>query len=103
MDFAIPEKLRLGGFTIMVQYKDNLFLSTGNLGESQHVTKVIRLDPQMPWEEMQDTFIHEALHHINSHYGLKLPEKTIELLSHGIYEVIQQLKPERKMHKGGNV
>ena len=88
----IPEKIRIGGVVYDVKYEDRLNNGT-NLayGHIDYDKALIRLAPNL--QDYQGeclTFLHEILHGIAKHFGLKIEsdEKTIDALARGLYMVI---------------
>lgn len=50
----------------------------------------ITVDARAPRQHVQDTLLHETMHAIEAHFGLQVPERTIEKLATGVLTVLQE-------------
>ncbi len=84
-----PKKLKIGSFVYKVKFEDDLMLTQGNSGEHRPHYLVITIDRKV--KSKTPVFLHESLHAINDNYVLHLDEDTIDALSHGVSEVLDNL------------
>jgi hypothetical protein len=84
-----PKKLKIGSYVYKVKVEDDLMLTQGNSGEHRPHYMEIAIDKKV--KSKTPVFLHESLHAINDNYVLHLDEDTIDALSHGVSEVLDNL------------
>lgn len=92
MEFDIPKVLRIAGRNHRVKFDVALSSAHSLKGLSELDKGIISIDASLSWEERRRTFIHETLHQIGYMYDLKLTESQVKRLTHGLSEVVQQLR-----------
>ena len=87
-----PYKLRVGGHEYTIEL--SLVPRESNWrGETNHLTRKIRIDPTCPIEaDKECTLWHEILHSINSVYNDgEIKEREIAELGEGLFQAMQEL------------
>lgn len=90
----IPESVRIGGVEYEV-LENQHFLNDGQnllLGEIDYHDSIIKLSDMTQGHQMKCiTLLHEILHGIRYHAGLKIEdeESVVDMFARGIYQVLQ--------------
>lgn len=86
----IPEKIKIGGKTYIVEITNKLDFGNINcLGEVNYSDLIIRICPQAQ-QKMEADFLHEMIHTIYDHLGYtNHDEKKVDELAQALYMVIQ--------------
>lgn len=85
----IPEKLKVGGKTYTVGTTDRLVLGSDYGGEIIYTDLEIHLRPMAP-EQMEATFLHEMVHAIFDHLGVKdHDEIQVDSLAQALHMIIK--------------
>jgi len=92
----IPKRLKIGGKFWKIDLIKGLSKETGHKGESALMTNIIRLDSELPEDELWSTFIHEILEAINYCYQFDWPHDRICVLEEVLYQVFKDNKLEVK-------
>lgn len=95
----IPSKIKVAGFTYKVKRVKEIPGTPRIVGQADHDSveiSVVTLNKdgkKKSKEAIEKCFIHEIFHCLNSNYNNNaLNEKTIERLSHGLYQVLTDNK-----------
>ena len=91
MKIKIPKKLKIGAIEYEVNMVAGLKLYRGNWGEAGYISHTIDIDNLLPDIDRMATYIHEALHVIDSEYVCGIDEDNIERLGNGVLKIFQQL------------
>jgi hypothetical protein len=92
----IPTVIRISGHDIQVEMKDHVL--DGNQEACSGMAYLLqdRIEVALKWNGVEvsedargETFIHEAIHHIDSKYSIGLKEKQVEKLGSGIYAFLR--------------
>jgi hypothetical protein len=93
----IPKSFKLHGQTIKVKYVTNLVYKQGAFGQAKYVENRIELQPNtkdvpVPYEQVEETFLHEMIHHILNHMGGKYESelKSDEEFVEGFAQLLHQ-------------
>lgn len=86
----IPENLKIGGKTYVVELTDSLYLGSGNVSaEILYSDLIIHINPNQAQAKIEADFLHEMLHVIMDHLGYKEhDEKRIDELAQALHMVI---------------
>lgn len=87
----IPEKLKVGGKTYAVNITDRLAMGTLDYSaEILYSHLEINITPQAP-EKMEADFLHEMVHSIFDHMGLKgHDEQQVDGIAQALHMIIKQ-------------
>jgi len=95
----IPKQVKIGGHTYKVLYpyqfkeRSDVF---GTCNSARNEIRLTNLDGngfKLPMDVIEQNFIHELLHAISIvYYNDNLEEKTVEVLSQGLYQVLSDNK-----------
>ncbi len=68
----LPKQLKVGASVYSVEVGTHNFdlMRSGNIGETDHLTRVIKVNSQMAAQTQRDTLFHEAVHCIARHANL---------------------------------
>lgn len=92
----IPNTIRISGHDIQVEMKEHVL--DGNQEACSGMAYLLqdRIEVALKWNGVEvsedargETFIHEAIHHIDSKYYIGLKEKQVEKLGSGIYAFLR--------------
>jgi predicted SprT family Zn-dependent metalloprotease len=108
----IPESFKLHGQTILVEYALDLAYTQGAYGTANFDQNIIQLQPEnlghpIPKEMVEQTFIHEVVHHILNHMDgkyandLKDDEEFVERFSKLLHQMLITQTGELKYETGG--
>lgn len=93
----IPDRIKVGGYTVIVKYVPNLMTDHQAVGMYCPRTKEIHLDPASSEEQLYATFLHEIIEAITEIYELQsLTDKhhDIVLLSEALHQILRDNGPE---------
>lgn len=96
-EVEIPEKFDIFGQTFKVVLDDELYETTGNMGECNNHTGIIKLQTdvsgyRLSGDEIKETYLHEVIHAIFSKIGFKSlcnDENLVELFANALYQVLK--------------
>jgi len=103
MLFKIPESFRIAGVKHAVELDPNLGLDYRLKGEATYGHRKVVLCSQQPIEEQRRAFLHEAIHHVDVLFDIRLRESQVIRLATGIAELIQQLEPDSAQELAGMI
>lgn len=91
----IPETLKIAGLVWSVNKNDDITREGNCFGSTHHSSQKIFLDPTVPQQKNEQTFIHEIAHAVWDAYGLRgdkilkeHEERIIDSMSNGLYQVL---------------
>ena len=90
----IPSAIEVGGFTYQINSEPNqkLLQTYNNLGETDNLLKIIRVDTSWNKENITKVFIHELLEAINYVYcDNHMEHRDIQGVSQGLLQIFKQL------------
>lgn len=94
----IPNKLKVGGINYKIK-KDYRFKETILQGQCDAIQAELRISyvdqggNRRNFEKIEETFIHEVLHAVDSCYNNnKLDEESTDRLANGMYQVLKDNK-----------
>lgn len=100
----IPATIKFGGFDYVITSDEEAkkHLDARNAwGYSNSTRQQILLDPTATQQRLSSNFIHEVVHIIDFEWcGEVLTEKTVNDLSHGLFQVFEQLGIQFGFEKG---
>jgi hypothetical protein len=103
----IPETIKVAGHDYKVFFDDKFLAKEHQFGQCDFVTQKIRLakhaykEPRAKSDIIR-TLYHEILHAIDGHYNnYALPEKVVDRLSNGLYQVLTDNFTVKLKKKGG--
>lgn len=82
----IPEKIKIGGYTIIVRRTD--MEARGTLGEYHRFNQEIWLDKRLTEQCAEEIFIHEILEAIKDIYSLDYPHEILNLYGVVLHAII---------------
>ena len=87
----IPNKLKVGGHEYKVEITKTYDEKKehNNWGQTNHVKLKIYLDEGLANTKMEETFIHELLHAVDSHQGNILKEGQVDKIANTLYAVLK--------------
>jgi len=85
----IPEKVKIGGYTISIHFKNMDDENRENMGEYHHFTQEIWLDERMTVQQCEEVFIHELLEAIKDIYILKYPHGVLNTIGVALHTIIK--------------
>lgn len=98
-EMKIPKRVKIGGFWWTIKLDKNVAFEGQVYGSTHFPSQTIFLDPRLPQQKLEQTFIHELLHAINWQYGVAkildkpdghndLEEIAVAGISMGLYQVL---------------
>jgi hypothetical protein len=84
----IPEKIKIGGFMVDVEFVNNLMTDWQHSGEYHPRTQTIKIDKDCSEQEREEVFIHEVLEAIKSIYDIPLEHRDLSLLATVLHQFI---------------
>lgn len=87
----IPDKVKIGGLTLKVQFKP-IAADRDNFGEISFINQTITIDPDVPPDKQEDTLVHEILEAINGYYGIGLEHGKLLVMGRVLYQVLKDNK-----------
>ena len=89
MRIKIPKKIRFLSHTYTIRFDTKQLASAGTSGLTRHLYQDIILDGVTnPKSEINQVFLHEYIHIIERHTGMKLEDPDIERISEGFAELL---------------
>jgi len=92
----IPKKIKVAGHYYKIKWDDKGLAKKGLVGQGNndfkeiHLCKHYKSKRARAKSEIEETFMHEILHTVDRHYNNdSLPERVIERLSQGLYQVFK--------------
>jgi hypothetical protein len=85
----IPEKIKIGGFTVDVEFVENLMLEDNHRGEYSLRTQIIKIDKATTKQSIEETFIHEMLEAMTNIYDIDIAHKDLSNLATVLHQVIK--------------
>ena len=88
----LPDTLKVGGMTFKVGINNDLLEGAESTGVTMYDRLEIKLNDVAPLIHRQRTFLHEALHAIDSVYcnGARLTEKQVHAVAQGLLQVLHE-------------
>ena len=94
----IPKSITVNGFVWQVQFDGPLTDESNVYGSAHYKSQTIYIDPKVPRQKQEQTFLHELLHAVSWQSGLskrmqqakqtELEEEIITALSFGLYQAL---------------
>lgn len=84
-----PEKIKLLGKRIVIQYTAGAPLDDGLNGECDSDKQLILIRDGQPLESEQDTVLHEVVHAIDEAMDIKMKETQVKKLATGLLAVVK--------------
>ena len=93
-----PSSIKINHLDYSIKLCSNVVDKDGDkyLGSIDHTTKEIKLNQNMPKEELPMTLLHEVIHAIDRQAGHTLQEAEVLMLSYGIHGVLKDNKKLRQ-------
>lgn len=85
----IPDKIKIGGFAVSVEFEENLANDRNNIGEYHPRAQTIKIDKMCSKQQREETFIHEILEAITSIYRIELDHKDLSILATVLHQVVK--------------
>lgn len=85
----IPDKIKIGGFTIDVINVKDLMSNREELGNYHPKYQQIQLDAEAIHQQKEETLLHETIEAINSIYNIDLEHSKLTLLATVLHQVIK--------------
>lgn len=82
----IPKKVRIGGHTFKVVLEK--FKEQENMGSCDFTKNIITIDANMPQDQKEATFIHEAMHAMNTTLGSGMGHIMLDSLAEQMYQFL---------------
>ena len=85
----IPDKIKIGGFTVSIEESRNLIADRQELGNYTPRTQTIALDSDCTDQQKEETLLHEILEAIVAIYDIKLDHHVLSLLATVLHQVLK--------------
>ena len=85
----IPEKIKIGGYIVSVEFVNNLMTDRQHTGEYHPRIQTIKIDKDCSEQEREEVFIHEVLEAIKAIYDIQLEHRDLSLLVTVLHQVIK--------------
>lgn len=85
----IPEKIKIGGYIVSVEFVNNLMTDWQHNGEYHPRIQTIKIDKDCSEQQKEETFLHELLEAITSIYDIQLEHRDLSLLAIVLHQVIK--------------
>lgn len=85
----IPEKIKIGGFEVDVQFVENLMVERNSLGEYHPRTQSIKIDKAATKQQNEETFIHEVLEAMTAIYNIEWAHKDLSIMATVLHQIIK--------------
>lgn len=84
----IPDKIKIGGFNVNVEFVEHLIAEREHLDEYHPRTQTIKLDKDNSKQQNQETFIHELLEAVVSIYGIDIEHKDLSIMGTVLHQIL---------------
>ncbi len=94
IEIKLPESIKVGGFDFKIDLSESRSkeLTCANLaGQERTEPYDISIKIDMSPQQFSNTFIHEAIHAVDSIYRPDLEEKQVLVLTNGLHQIFEQL------------
>ena len=92
----IPAKVNIGGIIYDVNVisgkTNNTLHERDYFGNIDYEKCIITIDSDLNYQQIEMTLMHEIMHGIANHFGIKVEEEDIDRLARGIYMVLRENK-----------
>lgn len=88
----IPNKIKMGGYTIQVEQVHDLMNDRQELGVYYPRTQTINMDADCTDQLKDEILIHELLEAIKFHYNLELEHHELSIISTVLHQVLRDNK-----------
>ena len=85
----IPDKIKIGGFEVNVEFVENLMNDRAHIGEYHPRTQTIKIDKAVTKQQNEETLIHEILEAITAMYEIEWQHKDLSIMATVLYQVIR--------------
>lgn len=85
----IPEKIKIGGFMVDVEFVNNLMTDRQHTGEYHPRTQSIKIDKDCSEQEREEVFVHEVLEAIKAIYDIQLEHRDLTLIATVLHQIIK--------------
>ncbi len=89
----IPKKVKIGGLVYEVVFDAKHCVAQSVYGQESAYRQKIFLDPNVPRDRQEETFIHEILHAIDHSFNSnknRLGEQKVQFISSALYMVLKE-------------
>lgn len=88
----IPNSLKIGGLTVVVEQSKMLASSRDKFGEYSFMEQKITIDQALPESKKAATLLHEILEALNGYLGLEMPHDKLTVLGFALHQVLSDNK-----------
>ena len=90
----IPTCIRIIGLGYQIEWVKGLLANEGDRGNVSYNDAKIRIDPDIPFDRQQRTFLHETIHAIDETLKIGLKHDQVAQLAAGLTDVLRQIEEE---------
>ena len=88
MKIRIPKQIKIGTHTYKVIYDRSIRTDDDRIGECNHRTQTIEIEPNLPPSRQDQTFLHEVGHLIRKVYVMQEDEDNIDRTAQGFADLL---------------